>query len=293
MNKSKFYTLAREPLLHFLVIGAVLFLVFAQTNNTNAKNNNNIIITQTDLDLLASIWVKSAGRSPTEQEREQQLKRYIREQILYREAVAMGLDKNDVVIRQRLAKRMEYLFNDLSFIPEPTEEELVSFLKTHAEEFLQPATISFKHIFFDPNQRGQNTSKDAAEALTQLKASTEEVDTINLGDRLLLPYAFSDERENRLASMFGDAFSNQTFTLPIKSWQGPITSSYGSHLVYINARTEEQLPPLIEIRERVTKQWRSEKQKNANELFYQSLHQHYKIVIDSEVKENAMANTAQ
>ena len=283
----------REPLLHFLVIGAVLFLVFAQMNGTATKNNNDIIITKSDLDLLAYKWLKSAGRPPTELEREQQLKRYIREQVLYREAVAMGLDKNDVIVRQRLAKKMEYLFNDLSFVPEPTEAELVSFLDEHAKKFTRPAEITFSQIFFDPNLRDQNINNDAEELLAQLKENTKEVDTINLGDRSLLPYTVSNEREKQLASMFGEAFAKQAFLLPVNSWQGPIDSEYGAHLIYINSRIEAKLPPLAEIRERITREWRSAKQKAANELFYKSLHQRYKVVIDSEVKKDAMASTVQ
>ena len=134
---------------------------------------------------------------------------------------------------------------------------------------------------------------NAKKLLAQLKENTEEVDTINLGDRSLLPYTVSNEREKQLASMFGEAFAKQTFALPVNSWQGPVDSEYGAHLIYINSRTEAELPPLAEIRERVTRKWRSAKQKAANELFYQSLHQRYKVVIDSEVKKDAMASTAQ
>ena len=287
------HTFLREPLLHFLLIGAALFIIFSLSNDSTTEKDNSIIITQSDLENLASAWLKRAGRPPTEQEREQQLKRYIREQVLYREAVAMGLDKNDAIVRKRLAKKIEYLFDDLSYIPEPTEEELKDYLQKHAATFTRPASISFSHIFFDPNQRGQKTGTDAEEVLAQLKTDTKKIDTINLGDRSLLPYTFANEREQQLTSLFGEAFSEQVLTLPIDGWQGPITSSYGLHLVYIETRIEAQLPPLAEIRQRVAKEWRSEKQKAANELFYQSLYQRYEVVIDNEVKNDAMASKAQ
>ena len=193
---------------------------------------------------------------------------------------------------QVLQKKMEYLFDDLSYIPEPTEEELKDYLQTHAATFTRPASISFSHIFFDPNQRGQNTKTDAEEVLARLKSGTEQIDTINLGDRSLLPYTFSNEREKQLTSIFGETFSKQVLTLSIGNWQGPITSSYGIHLVHIEIHTEAQLPPLTEIRQRVTKEWHSEKQKAANELFYQSLYQRYEVIIDNEVKKDAIASTA-
>ena len=116
MKQFKLYNLLREPLLHFLVIGAGLFFLFSQISDPEIENDHRITITQTDLDRLAAIWLKSMGRPPSAQEREQQLKHYIREQVLYREAMTMGLDQDDVIVRRRLAKKMEYLFNDLSFI---------------------------------------------------------------------------------------------------------------------------------------------------------------------------------
>lgn len=290
---SNLHTLLREPLLHFLAIGFALFVLFYQLSDTTTEAENRIVITQADLDLLATTWLRSMGRPPSAEEREQQLEFYIREQILSREAMAMGLDKDDAIVRRRLAKKMEYLFNDLSFIPEPTETELNEYLSEHASIFTLPADITFSQIFFDPNHRGQKTNKDAEQLLKQLKETTTAVDTINLGDRSLLPYELNKERESQVTSMFGAAFSKQAFALPVNTWQGPIDSEYGVHLIYINSRTEAQLPPLAEIRERVASEWRGAKQKNANEMFYQSLHQRYEIVLDDDVAKNAVVSAEQ
>ena len=290
MKKSKLHTFLREPLLHFLVIGAALFFIFDQINIPEVKTGNRIIITQADLDILATTWLKSMGRPPTAQEREQQLEQYIREQILSREAMAMGLDKDDAIVRRRLAKKMEYLFNDLSFVPEPSKTELNAYLSEHASIFTRLAKITFSQIFFDPTIREQNTKKDAEQLLKQLKETTTTVDAINLGDRSLLPYEFSKERESQIAGIFGEAFASEAFALPVNSWQGPIESEYGAHLIHINSRTEAELPPLDEIRERVASEWRSTKQKNANDVFYQSLHQRYEIVLDDDVAKSAVVN---
>ena len=293
IKQTKLNTFLREPLLHFLLIGAGLFFLFSQINNPQVETGHRIIITQANLDRLATIWLKRMGRPPSAQEREQQLEHYIREQVLYREAMAMGLDQGDVIVSRRLAQKMEYLFNDLSFIPEPTETELVSFLSEHASQFTLPATITFSQIFLDPGERDQEINKDAEQLLEQLKETTSEVDTINLGDRSLLPYEFTKERENEITSMFGAAFTNQAFALPVNSWQGPITSEYGVHLIYINSYTEARLPPLAEIRERVASEWRSTKQHEANEIFYQSLYQRYEIILDDSVAKDALANAKQ
>jgi hypothetical protein len=293
MKQSRLHILLREPLLHFLVIGVGLFFLFSQINNTQVETDHRIIITQANLDRLATLWLKRMGRPPSAQEREQQLEHYIREQVLYREAMTMGLDQDDVIVSRRLAQKMEYLFNDLSFIPEPSETELVTFLSEHASQFTLPATITFSQIFLDPRERNQEINKDAEQLLEQLKETKTIVDTINLGDRSLLPYKFTEERQNEINSMFGAAFTNQVFSLPISSWQGPVASEYGLHLIYITARTENRLPSLAEIRERVASEWRSTKQHEANEIFYQSLFQRYEIILDDDVINDVMASSEQ
>ncbi len=292
MNKqSKFYILLREPLLHFLIIGAGLFFLFNQISDPEIETDHRITITQSDLDRLAATWLKSMGRPPSAQEREQQLKHYIREQVLYREAMTMGLDQDDVIVRRRLAKKMEYLFNDLSFIAEPTETELSSFLAEYASKFTLPATITFSQIYLDPGKHKQDTNKDAEQLLKQLKETTAAINTIDMGDRSLLPYQFTAARENEIAGMFGTAFAAQVFSLPASSWQGPITSEYGLHLIHISSRIEARLPPLAEIRESVTREWHTTKQQEANEIFYQSLYQRYKIILDNDVARDSMVSS--
>ncbi len=290
-KQFKLYNLLREPLLHFLVIGAGLFFLFSQISDPEIENDHRITITQTDLDRLAATWLKSMGRPPSVQEREQQLKHYIREQVLYREAMTMELYQNDVIVRRRLARKMEYLFNDLSFIAEPTKTELSSFLSEHAAKFTLPATITFSQIYLDPGKRKQHINQVAEQLLKQLKETTAAINTIDMGDRSLLPYQLTAERENEIASMFGTAFSKQVFALPTNSWQGPITSEYGVHLIHISSHTEARLPPLAEIRESVSREWRTTKRQAANEIFYQSLYQRYEIILDDDLAKDAMVSS--
>ena len=284
------HKLLREPLLHFLIIGAGLFVLFNQVGDPEVGANNRIVITQTDLDRLAAVWLRRMGRPPTSQEREQQLDHFIREQVLYREALAMGLDQNDVIVRRRLAQKMEYLFNDLSLIPEPTEAELSSFLSENPEKFTVPASISFSQIYLDPTRRGQKVREDAKKLLTRLHAQKGITgDVTSKGDRSLLPYDYSEERENELANLFGKSFAAQLFALPMGSWQGPLTSEYGVHVVYVKSRREARLPPLDDIRARVSSEWRSVKERRANEIFYESLRQRYEIVLDDTIVKDALA----
>jgi hypothetical protein len=287
MKQFKINNLLREPLLHFLLIGAGLFFIFSQVSDpeidSEIKTDHRITITKTDLDRLAATWLRSMGRPPSAQEREQQLKYFIREQVLYREAKTMGLDQDDVIVRRRLAKKMEYLFNDLSVIPEPGETELVSYLTEHVSKFTIPASITFSQIFLNPDERNQDINKDAEQLLQQLKETAIAIETINMGDRSLLPYHFTAQRKSEIAGMFGTAFAEQAFALPVNNWQGPVTSEYGVHLIHISSRTEARLPPLAEIREQVSREWRTKKQHEANEIFYQSLYQRYEIILDDDV----------
>ncbi|MEZ0150774.1 MAG: peptidyl-prolyl cis-trans isomerase [Candidatus Reddybacter sp.] len=283
MDKSKLPALLYEPLLHFLVLGAALFIVFGLLNDADTASDKRIVITQVDLDGLAARWLKSRDRPPSAEEQEQQLEYFIRQQVLAREAVALGLDKDDAVVRNRLAKKMQYLFNDLSFIPEPSDGELNAYLNQHAVNFTEPAGISFQQIFFDSKLRNHIAIKDAAHLINQLRATQGVIDTINFGDRSLLPSEFKGGRESQVAGIFGSVFAKKVFLLPVNSWQGPVESEYGAHLVYILARTDARLPPLNKIRERVTREWQRTKQHAANEAFYQSLYQAYEIVVDATV----------
>lgn len=291
IKRSKLFTLMREPLLHFLLIGAGLFFLFSQVNSSKDENRQRIVITKAKLDALATAWLKRKGRPPSSEEREQQLEYYIREQVLYREAMAMGLDKDDVIIRRRLAQKMQYLFDDLSVVSEPTEAELELFLSEHASQFTRPATISFSQVYLDPREHDDNIDEDAKQLLEQLKATTAGVDSIDLGDRSLLPYDFTKERESEIASMFGTAFAKQAFSLPLNSWTEAINSEYGVHFIYIHSRTKDELPPLAEIREKVARDRVSTKQHEANEIFYQSLLQRYEIVLDDDVAKDAKVST--
>lgn len=295
MTQSKFYTLIHEPLVHFLIIGAGIFFLFNLISEPETELEQQIVIQQVDLDKLAIDWLRRNGRPASEQEREQQLKHFIREQVLYREAMTMGLDKDDAIVRRRLAQKMNYLFDDLSVISEPTEIDLETFLSGHTDNFIVSATISFSQIYFDPtvHKSPEKRQYEAEKLLKQLESSRGEIDTINLGDRSLLPYEFTAERKSEISSMFGLDFTQKIFTLALNTWQGPVHSEYGSHLIYIHSRTQVRLPPLIEIREQVIRQWKAAKRREANDIFYQSLLQRYKITLDVAVKNKGELSSQQ
>ena len=283
---SKLSTLLREPLFHFLLIGAAIFLLFSQMNTTEDENDKQIIITKEKIESLENAWIKAKGRQPSAEEMEQQLEYDIHEQVLYREAMAMGLDKDDMIIRRRLSQKMKYLFDDLSVFDKPSEAELKKFVSEHPSKFTKPATISFSQIYLDPREHGESLEVNAKNLLAELRTTLIK-DNIGFGDRSLLPYDFTNERRSDIDSMFGKVFTSQAFSSPTNAWQGPFESAYGMHLIYIHKRTKDRLPPLSEIRERAEREWISFKQREANKIFYQSLHQQYKIIVDEDVLKDA------
>ena len=283
---SKLSTLLREPLFHFLLIGAVIFLLFSQINTTEDENDKQIIITKEKIENLENAWIKAKGRQPSAEEMKQQLEYDIREQVLYREAMAMGLDKDDMIIRRRLSQKMKYLFDDLSVVDKPSDAALKKFVSEHPSKFTKPATISFSQVYLDPKEHGDRLEVDAKDLLMELNATTIK-ETIGFGDRSLLPYEFSNERESDIRGMFGEAFVKQVFKAKTDSWQGPFSSAYGLHLIYIKTRSNAYLPPLSAMRDRVERVWISTKQREANEIFYQSLLERYEIIVDDEVLSDA------
>ena len=279
MKNSKLTTLLREPLLHFLLIGAALFL-FYNTQNEGRVDNNRIIISEAQINHLVTLWSKKRQRSPTQVELEGMIKQQVREEIMVREALAMGLDKNDSIIRRRLAQKIEFITSDLAALAEPTETELSNYLSTHSEQFSLPARIDFVQVFINPEKRGVDTDDYANSLLNNLTQAGENNDITTLGDSLMLGQQHAQMTEHDVSRLFGNDFASELFTLPVGSWQGTIQSGYGLHLVRISNKTENQLPELNAVREKVRVEWQAQQRQDMNEALYENLRQRYDVVVE-------------
>ncbi len=279
-NMFAIQKLLREPLLHFLLIGAGLFLVYGQMAEPEVEAGNRIVISQTDLERLAQTWLRRMGRLPSDEERQVQLESYIREQVLYREARLLGLDQDDIIVRRRLAQKMEFLFADLTAIDPPDDAALARFLEENAESFAIPVRLSFSHVYLDVKRHGDQVHQQASSILARLRETGMSAKAESLGDAIMLPASFSQASKQQLESLFGQAFAAKLFSLPTGQWQGPITSAYGLHLVKIQTRHEASLPALAEIRPRLEREWLAREQRKANDTFYQALRQRYDIVLE-------------
>jgi hypothetical protein len=270
----------QEPLLHFLAIGAVLFALFYQVADPKTLSENRIVISEADIDRMITLFERKLQRLPTQQELDGLVEAQIREEILYREALAMGLDQDDTIVRRRMAQKLEFMFNDLADSAEPDDEELHRFLKENPERFRESARTSFAQIYLNADKRGQEVTTDAQQLLQALSTEPEAMDSATAGDAFMFGHGFDKQSDHQIARMFGTDFTQSLAALETGSWQGPIVSGYGLHLVYINARTEAWLPPLADIRDAVLYELLSERRQQANQAFIEALRERYEIIVE-------------
>ncbi len=292
MKNSRLYALLREPLLHFLLIGAALFLVYSLQNENPVKNNR-IVISETQINHLVTLWKKNRQRLPTRFELESMIEQQVREEVMYREAIAMGLDKNDSIVRRRLAQKIEFITADLAILVEPTETELADYLATHSDKFELPARIGFDQVYINPDKHGENIQGYANNLLKKLTQTGSDSDITTIGDSLMLDQQHEQVTEHDVTRLFGKNFASKLFTLPVGSWQGPVVSGYGTHLVRINNKTASRLPLLETVRNKVQGEWFSQQRRMMDEVFYKSLRQRYEIVIKNPSENNTIASTNQ
>lgn len=270
----------REPLLHFLLIGAGLFWLFYEVADPDQERANQILVTKADVERLKTQWQRQWRRPPTEQELGGMIDAHIRETILYKEALALGLDQDDVIVRRRLGQKLEFLFKDLAEQAEPAATELERYLEEHGERYVEPGRYTFTHVYLNPDERGAALADDAQALLDQLQTGTLTVDADGVGDRFLYQYQFSDQTPAQIARIFGSMFAQNLEGLEPGQWRGPVESGYGLHLVFIEGKSEPRQPELAEIRKKVRWDLIADRRKEVDAAFYAELRQRYDIRIE-------------
>ncbi len=263
----------REPLLHFLALGVGLFVLFRLASGPGTPGQDEIVVTAGQIDTIVEIFSKLRQRPPSPAELEGLIEEYILEEVLYREALAMGLDTDDTIIRRRLRQKLEFLVDDFA-AAEPTDEHLRALMEDSPEHFREETTVSFSHIFF------QEGSDDAAAALLVELHAGVEIDVPTAGDPLPLPSALDAAPEGDIDALFGQTFKADLRALDIGAWTGPIVSPYGIHLVRVTERIEGGVPALSEIRETVVREWLAARRQMAQETFFDQLRSQYVISVE-------------
>jgi len=272
----------RQPLFQFLVLGLILFGLYAVFGEKQETESKEIVISSQQIELLASMWEKQWRRPPTPQELNGLVQSFIREEVLYREALAMGLDRDDMVVRRRLAQKIEFLAQDLATQGEPGDAELRTFFQEDAEDFEVPGTVTFTHVYLNLDNRGEDVFEDADRILADLRGGA---DPTQEGDRFMLQSHYADLTQQGVARNFGNQFAEAIFELAPGTWEGPVQSGYGLHLVRIESREEPFMPPFEEVRPRVRDEFMSNRRREVDELFFERLRESYEIVIEAPASE--------
>ena len=274
------FKILKEPLFHFLLLGAIIFVAYFILNPGVNDAANRIMIKQNDIDRFVLIFQKQWNRKPTLQEMDGLVRAHLKEEILYREALALGLEKDDTIVRRRLAQKMEFLITDVTVPTEVEDKQLMTFYQKHSGRYTRAARISFRHIYFNPDQRGERLLNEANATLATLKATNAGADVRdNYGDRFMLQQQYSLQSVDQVARMFGGEFADELAELIPDSWQGPIKSGYGVHLIYVEQREPASVYPFAEVRERVKNDYLFDLRQARNEEVLAKLKSRYEITI--------------
>ncbi len=268
-----------EPLVRFMILGAVIFALQALFGKTEAGEDLKVEISSGQIKVLRAAWVKKRGRPPSEAELRNIVDGRLREEIFYREAIRMGLDQDDVIVRRRLAQKLEFLVQNLTIPNEPPEQDLRTFFAGNAQRYREAARLSFSHVYFSIDRRPE-AAKDAETLLRELRAAEPPPEHApRRGDPFMSHYhqvgsTFRDASKN-----FGRDFARALFELEPDGWQGPLRSAYGMHLVRIYDKRPPRDVELEEVRKKVVRDWRSVRRREANAETYARLSKRYEISV--------------
>jgi len=280
----------REPLLHFIVIGALLFLVFNW--RSGGPGSNRIVITPGQIDAIIAGFTRTWQRPPTEQELKEQLDEYVREEIATREATALGLDRDDTVIRRRLRQKLEFLAEDTIDAAPPSDADLQAWLDSHRDAYRSEPEVALRQLYLSPDRRGASLEGDARRLAEQLSRSGPEVDVERMGDRIMLPHDIPRTTRSEVARLFGDDFADALLKLDTGRWTGPVRSGYGLHLVFVKERVEGRQPALADVRQLVERDFTSDRRRRQLDVMYGLLLERYRVVVEKRPESPAAPATA-
>jgi hypothetical protein len=271
-----------EPLLHVLLIGLALFVLYYALNPGagQREDSNRIVITADDLAQIQIAWMAQWHRPPTPEEMHNLLDGRIREEVLSREAMALGLDKDDTIIKRRLAQKMEFVMEEASSLREPADDELRNWLAQNEQRFATRSLVTFRHLYFSPDRRGAHARDDAAEALRKLAGKPEETPELErLSDRFMFQDFFAERSPDQVANIFGTSFAQALPGLEPGKWRGPIESGLGWHLVWIESTIPGRVPPFEEVEASVKSEWMDAQRADGKRKIFDHMRARYQIVL--------------
>ena len=292
-SKNPLKRLFGEPLVQFLLVGGCLY---GATFLVGQEEDAPVVVNRVHVDAaqiggMVTQWEKRWRRPPTREEMDGLIEKHVRDELFYRQAVAMGLDKDDPITRMRTAQKLEFLLNSLADAKQPTDAELAQYLTDHAEKYRSPDRITFYQAFFNPDTRKDATLDDAKAELERLRAAgTPDPATLEAGDRSLVKSYYEGVDRSGITRQMGSGFGEAVLKLEPGQWHGPVLSGYGVHLVYVFEVARGAMPELAAVRDRVASDWNDAHRKEFHADFLERLEAEYEIVID-EVEEGRLLAT--
>jgi hypothetical protein len=280
--KSRIKKILKSPLVYFFVIGFVIFGLHSFLNREKQDDTDpfTVDVTSADIEWIRSSWEARMKRQPMQHELQGLIDRFIRDEILFREAMAMDLDDRDLVIQRRLVQKLTFVFEDLAETMEPTDEELKNYMVEKHEKYRIPEMISFTQVYFNPDKR-KDVMEEAKTVLGRLKsAESPPEEAVSLGDSIMIDSSFRQKSTDEVARTLGREFADQLFSIDEPGWQGPIGSTFGLHLVYISDHIASRMPEFENIRKNVQYDFMYDRKKEVIDKVYSAVKSRYSILVE-------------
>ncbi len=297
MNKDKLIHrivsyLKKEPLVKFFIVSICIYLAYSFFGKENSElliEKDTIYIELNEIVNLENSFKLLYYRLPNAVEKEKMVNKYVRELVLYAEALKMGLDNDDVVIKRRVVLKFERIIKE-SIIPEqPNKQTLQTYFEKYKDDYKNENLYTFTQLFFNPDKREETTLDDADEAINKLKTNNVLPSSAgNYGDAIMLKNSYTNLSQAKITRQFGHSFTKSIIVLEPNKWHGPILSGYGVHLVYITKKEIGEIPKLEEVREKVTLDWMKAKIEELNKLFIDNIISIYTIIIEEVPTSNVL-----
>ena len=287
--------LLREPLVHFLLIGGVMFGIYSATQSGHPAtvSSKEIRLSVDEIAQLTLLYQSQWRRPPTPQELARMVETKVQQEVLYREALAMGLDKDDEIVKRRMAQKMQFLAEDVAAAREPTPAELRSWFEKNSAKFAQPPRLSFRHLYFAPDRRGPRARTDAEQALAKLAGQPVDAKIAGaLADPFMFQEYYRDRAPEFLGKEFGPQFALAVAKLPPGTWQGPIESGFGWHLVFVDTAIAGRVPAFEEVEADVRTAWLGEQKALAWEKAYKKMRANYTVLLPGPPESSAASTSS-
>jgi len=278
--------LFKKPAVHIVILGLIVAAaILIAKGPPSADASRRVVVTGADLLQQRAAFMRTWQREPTSDELRGALEQHIRQEVLYREALARGYDRDDLVVRRAMQQKMEFLAASQAMEEPPTEEEVEAFFALRQERYRLPAVLSFSQVYLSPDQRGAGAEQAAIDLLARLRSEDPEPAALaSWGDAIMLETSYADQSEREVSAAFGELFAEAVVRLPVGEWQGPVSSGYGLHLVKVVQREDPRVPDWREVGGRVISDMEFEAKAAARDQLYQEIAQNYEVILDGQVR---------